>query len=167
VSNTPNYKTIKHKVGITANKTKIRFMENENSASDFLSMYYGISTDGCAFRTCLGNTVYIKRNGDLSICPYKENDIQLNDIENCSRFQQLFETDSFRMLLKENILRRNTCKSQCSFFKDCRGGCSLNPSIEFSQKCDIASRIEQSEHNADNEMIFTQKLRKLSWMYRI
>lgn len=124
----------------------------------------------CHYNSCLGKTLYINGVGDIAICPYHKSDIQLNALESCSSLPEVYDTESFRTLLFEQINKRNECKKSCSFYKGCKGGCPL---IEQTICTDmpllqsLKENIEVDDNQSANQAIYEERARALSLRFRV
>ena len=70
----------------------------------------------CAFSSCLGHTLYVAQNGDVSFCPKYIEESRIgttNDISN------IFENELFYEHLKNTIDHRNKCKNTCEYLDNC------------------------------------------------
>ena len=95
----------------------------------------------CAFSSCLGHTLYVAQNGDVSFCPKYIEESRIgttNDISN------IFENDLFYEHLKNTIDHRNKCKNTCEYFDKCKGGCP------FEDNCNYFKTIYKS---AEEELL--------------
>lgn len=79
----------------------------------------------CCYNFCLGKHVGIHYNGDIYCCNRdftKEfcfgNIYDYNDIREC------FQSDGFENIVLEAVERRKQCKSECSIYDFCTGGCN-------------------------------------------
>lgn len=95
----------------------------------------------CAFSSCLGHTLYVAQNGDVSFCPKYIEESRIgttNDISN------IFENELFYEHLKNTIDHRNKCKNTCEYFDKCKGGCP------FEDNCNYFKTIYKS---AEEELL--------------
>ena len=73
----------------------------------------------CAFSSCLGHTLYVAQNGDVSFCPKY---IEESRIGTTNDISDIFENELFYEHLKNTIEHRNKCKNTCEYFDKCKGG---------------------------------------------
>lgn len=131
--------------------------DNEN---DYACLKYANHPTGCMFNSCLGNTLFLKRNGDLSICP-RTPDICLNRLNEGDSITSAFDTEDFKRLLLRQITKRNHCKKVCRIYHFCHSGC---PMQEEASECSILKKTEKlsCSETAENE----QKIIRLAGLYR-
>ncbi len=87
-----------------------------------------IPTYQCAFSSCLGRTLYLSVNGDLSFCPER---IQQTRIGNLFGDGDFFSHPEFEKVLEKQIHKRDECKEKCKLYSLCKGGCALNDTCEL------------------------------------
>lgn len=133
--------------------------ERDNEA-DYACLKYMNYPEGCMFNSCLGNTLYLRQDDEISVCP-RTNDIRLNRLRNGSSISSVFDTDEFKQLLLQQIEKRNRCKNGCQLFSVCHGGC---PMQGYSRSCTIQKRVEQLI--LSEESVREQELKKLASLYR-
>lgn len=124
----------------------------------------------CHYSSCLGKTLYINGTGGIEICPYHKSDIQLNTLESCSSLSEVYDTESFRALLVEQINKRNECKKNCSFYKGCKGGCPLIEQTTCTDQLllrSLVEKIEADDNQIANQAIYEEKARALSLRFRV
>lgn len=88
----------------------------------------------CCHSSCLGRTLYVNKDGIISFCKYHVNESKLIKIHDAKDINSIFNNMKFMSVLKNNIDRRNICKSQCDIFMNCGGGCPLE-NINNEEKC--------------------------------
>ena len=96
----------------------------------------------CKYNSCLAKSIYIDENCNLGFCPYIKNKIQLERIEKCDSFEQLFEGTGFIEILYKQIQKRNDCMQKCQQYNFCKGGCPLEDECE---NCNIVEMIQKAE----------------------
>lgn len=107
-----------------------KWAKAENAAlieqyDDAISAYNRQKMVSCRYNTCLGNTLAVDGSGNINICPYRSNNISLNALSNCASITEIFNTESFMSLLESTVMARSICKTVCSLFQSCQGGCPL------------------------------------------
>lgn len=132
-------------------------------AKDYSCLFYGNEPEGCFFSSCLGNTAYLQKNGNISICPYGE-EIRLNSLKAGDMYTDLYETEGFKALLIKQIQRRNTCKANCKKYDLCHGGCPLTN--DGQDPCRIMKSVMKQGEKVSEEDEFDQRISHLAAMYR-
>lgn len=95
--------------------------------SSYIRIALGLPPYSCKYQSCLGKTIYIDKFGKMYSCPFMTNRIELNDLENCSHLQDLFDTHKYVQLIQDAITRRGNCqKTSCGVYRFCLGGCPLD-----------------------------------------
>ena len=82
----------------------------------------------CVFSSCLGHTIYVAKNGDVSFCPAH---IEESHIGTFADIENVFENEVFYDCLKKTIEHRNRCKSSCEYFDKCKGGCPFEDNCSY------------------------------------
>ena len=91
----------------------------------------GIPRGNCSNGSCLGKWLDVDSSGTIRICSHSMDPLfVLGKIDDISSISELFESESFGILLRKAIERRATCKETCQFFKYCQGGCVSNAFME-------------------------------------
>ena len=98
------------------------YSEESTMQSDLACLQNGNLPLGCSFCSCLGKTLFLMRNGSLSICPHMH-EVYLNPMQEAKPINYVFDTDEFKTCLLRQIQKRKRCKTQCSLYDLCRGGC--------------------------------------------
>ncbi len=81
----------------------------------------------CAHDSCLTKWICIYPNGDIYPCAKScPEDFRLTNIKDVDHINDVFMTEGFRRILIGTIERRAICRSQCEFFDNCNGGCSID-----------------------------------------
>lgn len=117
---------------------------------------------GCTFSSCLGNTVYIKSDATLTICP-RSTAVSLCPIKKGETIEHVFETESFKSVLIEHIKKRENCKKDCLYYTACHGGCPLTMT---RNECEIKQAVEIKRKTMSTEEIYNQRISKLADLYR-
>ncbi len=103
----------------------------------------------CEYSSCLGKTVYISKEGNVSFCMEHPKETYMGKIE---EIKELFHTTEFLEKLKKMIARRSQCGATCSHFHGCMGGCVFwEDCSEFQKDCDEAVKdiVNLIENEAD------------------
>lgn len=76
----------------------------------------------CAFSSCLGKTLFVDLQGEVSFCPEHIEETRLGNL-----FDEtpIFERAAFLQVLEKQIEKRERCKENCPSFSACRGGCAI------------------------------------------
>lgn len=78
----------------------------------------------CNVNSCLGKWICVRPDGMVTPCNrYFPEEYNYGNIYEMSDIGQSFESDGFRLLLSQAIVRRNKCKD-CSIYDYCSGGCN-------------------------------------------
>lgn len=78
----------------------------------------------CVYQSCLSQWVCLSSNGNLYPCGRNWGDeYRLGNIESIDDFDDIWDSDSFHLLLQKTITRREKCKN-CEFFSICKSGCN-------------------------------------------
>ena len=141
----------------------------EDRKTDITRMCFGNSPISCIYNSCLGSIIVLLSNGELKACPIINCEISLNDRLDIQNIQEVFNTDSFIKLLKDNIEKRNKCKNDCLYFPLCKGGCALE---EISGECRIFSAIEKqrkkkNKYDMNNHVYREQRIIEVSNRYKV
>ena len=137
--------------------------DNRIAVDDIECIILDNDTKGCFFSSCLGNTVFLKKNGELSICPF-ELGVSLCKTDLDGSLNTLYETESFKELLISHIYKRDRCKEICDWYSSCKGGCPLDTSV--GEECDLKRAIETKDVLATVEEENKQRIHKLANLYR-
>ncbi len=76
----------------------------------------------CRHRSCLGRTLYIDEEGNISFC--RHYDSHLTNLEDITDIGDIFHNDRFISLLTAKIEERKSCRN-CPVFSGCGGGCPM------------------------------------------
>ena len=107
----------------------------------------------CAFSSCLGHTLYVAQNGDVSFCPKYIEESRIgttNDISN------IFENELFYEHLKNTIDHRNKCKNTCEYFDKCKGGCPFEDNCSYFKT--IYKSAEEELLSLEENCVDTSKI---------
>jgi radical SAM protein with 4Fe4S-binding SPASM domain len=107
----------------------------------------------CAFSSCLGHTLYVAQNGDVSFCPKYIEESRIgttNDISN------IFENELFYEHLKNTIDHRNKCKNTCEYFDKCKGGCPFEANCNYFKT--IYKSAEEELLDLEESCVDTSKI---------
>ena len=138
------------------------FEDKRCSSGDITAMAYGNYPAGCYFSSCLGNTIYIKNDSSLALCPFAK-EISLKQPLCGSKLEDLFDTESFKNTLIKHIHKREECKRQCTLYNVCHGGCPL---IERGANCDIESAVRTKAEQRSPSDEHSQQISYLAGLYR-
>ena len=128
--------------------------------NDIACLLYSNKPIGCSFNSCLGKTIYIKIDGKSSICPYS-NGVSLKKIEEGDEIKDVYNTDSFKLLMINQIKKREKCKAECELFDLCLGGCPLD---NCETECTILELLKTRNDEEKNNI--EQKAKHLSNLYK-
>ena len=85
----------------------------------------------CAHSSCLTKWICIYPNGDLYPCGKGcPKEFKMGNISGLDRISDAFGTAGFAKLIEGSVERRNRCIAECSLFKYCNGGCSIDAYYE-------------------------------------
>ena len=115
---------------------------------------------GCVFNSCLGNTMYLNKDAQLSVCPHAS-EIHLNALNHGNSITEAFETTDFKEFLLAQIHKRDDCKNNCQLFALCHGGC---PAQKDDGECSI--RLKANEKCPSEASQHNQTIKHLADMYR-
>lgn len=137
---------------------------------DLLKIYNMTDPILCHYNSCLGKTLFINQTGSISICPYYQANVSLNTLESCSSIQDVFNTESFVALLREEIKRRDVCKNTCVYYKSCKGSCPLGHGEACTEKAvlqNLEEKLVVVKGQDKNPAIYEERARALSLKYRV
>lgn len=78
----------------------------------------------CKYNSCIGKWIGVRYNGDITPCNrYFPEKYNYGNISEYDDICQAFNSEGFKRLLKDAIIRRNKCKN-CSIYDFCSGGCN-------------------------------------------
>lgn len=134
--------------------------QKQIDSDDLLCLKNGNKPDGCSFSSCLGKVVYVKTDGKLSPCP-KMSGVHLNSMTAEGRINQIFDTADFKSVLLQQIQKRNRCKSNCTYYNLCLGGC---PQQADENQCSFVAQLKDMPSTPNTTK--DQVVRHLSNLYR-
>ena len=86
----------------------------------------------CAHDSCLTKWICIYPNGDLYPCGKGcPSEFKLGNILEMGAVSDAFRTEGFMKILAGTVERRNKCMAECSLYKYCNGGCSIDAFYEM------------------------------------
>lgn len=132
--------------------------------ADYLKVYYGNNPLSCHYNSCLGRTIHITTQGELSICPYIQSGVRLNDLCCCESINDLFVSEQYIELLKGQIQRRNSCRGICPYFTLCKGGCPLckTPPCPESEMLQALESVGDIGVYIKNPVVYEEEMLALS-----
>ncbi|MCL1811200.1 MAG: radical SAM protein [Methanomassiliicoccaceae archaeon] len=85
----------------------------------------------CAHTSCLTKWICVYPNGDLYPCGKGcPGEFRLGNISDLERVSGAFSTEGFGKIIEGTVERRNKCIAECSLYKYCNGGCSIDAYYE-------------------------------------
>ena len=85
----------------------------------------------CARNSCLTKWICIYPNGDLYPCGKGcPSEFRLGNIAGVEKISDAFRTEGFGKIIAGTVERRNKCMKECSLYKYCNGGCSIDAYYE-------------------------------------
>lgn len=107
----------------------------------------------CHYSSCLGKTLFIDKNGDVSFCPKHPGESRLGTVD-C--LDGIFEAPVFYEVLSKTVGKRRECKKNCPHFEKCKGGCP------FENDCDaFRSTFTDALRDRDHIIAREEDLSKL------
>ena len=95
--------------------------------NQYLKMAMMKKTTSCNFSSCLFHWLGVDSNGDLFPCGRDyEASYNLGNILKIEKIRNAFESDGYKRLISESIIRREKCRNLCELFNMCQGGCNNN-----------------------------------------
>lgn len=112
----------------------------------------------CVFSSCLGHTIYVASNGDVSFCPKYIDESKIGTMDN---IEKIFESEKFYNCLKKSFEHRNKCKNSCQYFNKCKGGCPFEDSCSyFKNNYQLAEedliQLEKNETNLSSLPLYKE-----------
>ena len=126
---------------------------------DYVRLKHGNSPNGCIFNSCLGKTIYLRKDAQLSVCPHV-NDVDLKCLKANEPVTEAFESDSFKSFLLRQIRKRDKCKNSCQYFALCHGGCPIQNDEE---ECPVCKKINETTSLKEEH---EQRIIHLAELYR-
>ena len=85
----------------------------------------------CAHSSCLTKWICVYPNGDLYPCGKGcPSEFRLGNISGIGRISDAFRTEGFGRIVEGTVGRRNRCIAECSLYRYCGGGCSIDAYYE-------------------------------------
>lgn len=142
---------------------KLKFIVISNDKKtfdeDIIKMAFENEPKSCKFNSCLGKSIFINKNNEISICPFVNNNISLNDSIDIKEIKDIFNTESFFSIISKSINKRSKCKKTCKYYYLCKGGCPL---LEIDDECNILYKIESVEKSKNKSYYKEQIIEKLA-----
>ncbi len=132
------------------NMRNVLVAREDNDEIRKADVYNLISKDNpifqCVFSSCLGHTLYVAKNGDVSFCPKYAEKSKIGTLDN---IENIFDNETFRKCLKESFEHRSSCKQSCKYFDKCKGGCPFEDTCGYfvENYCDAEEELLQLEKN--------------------
>ena len=131
---------------------------------------FDANMDVCRYNSCLGKTLHMNGNGDLSFCLNDTSAViaNINDVES---YVDIFENGLFLEVLDKTKQFRNKCKNDCGYFQKCQGGCPMNLNNmedKDTGKCDgngfitLLGNVEKTLKNFFSENISLDNINPLA-----
>jgi len=89
----------------------------------FNSIILERSLKKCYNNSCLGKTIYISKDGNVSFCPYNIQTTLLGNLNDFNDFKSAFDNEYFINILEKQMLKREKCIENCKIFNYCQGYC--------------------------------------------
>ncbi len=97
----------------------------------FIKMILFNGVGECEYSSCLFHFLGIDSNGNIYPCGRAYTDeYKMGNLNDFNSIENIFETDNYKKLLINSILRRSVCKDNCEYFIYCQGGCNNNAIME-------------------------------------
>jgi uncharacterized protein len=85
----------------------------------------------CAHCSCLTKWICVYPNGDIYPCGKGcPSEFRMGNISVLEKISDAFGTEGFGRMISGTIERRNKCMAECSLYKYCNGGCSIDAYYE-------------------------------------
>ncbi|MCL2333659.1 MAG: radical SAM protein [Candidatus Methanoplasma sp.] len=85
----------------------------------------------CAHNSCLTKWMCVYPNGDLYPCGKGcPPEFRMGNLNSMRKISDAFGTEGFGKIISGTIERRNRCMAECSLYKYCNGGCSIDAYYE-------------------------------------
>lgn len=115
----------------------------------------------CIFSSCLGHTLYVDCENNVSFCPKYPEKSKLGKLK---EFNDLFDNTNFYNCIKQSVEKRAQCKKSCEHFEKCKGGCPFEDNCnQFKTLYDNAIKNLNNvcENNSDITALPLYKQRAL------
>lgn len=117
---------------------------NVSTCIDLVNLVVNEHTGVCTYNSCLGKWLCFDSNGHIYPCDRLcLNEYDLGDINDIKSIDEVFQNKNFAVLLKNSIVRREKCISNCEYFKNCYGGCNANASLNNEASYNISCYIQK------------------------
>lgn len=104
---------------------KTNFESNYEAMLYFDLAYFNKTNMACEYDSCLGENLFIARDGETYFCYKNLSKSWLGNISDCNSLESLFENETFTNVLDKAIEKRDDCSKKCKIFVKCKGGCPL------------------------------------------
>ena len=85
----------------------------------------------CAHASCLTKWICVYPNGDLYPCGKGcPSEYKMGNLSDHSFISDAFRTEGFEKIIRGSVERRKKCMAECSLYKYCNGGCSIDAHYE-------------------------------------
>jgi uncharacterized protein len=85
----------------------------------------------CAHASCLTKWICVYPNGDLYPCGKGcPSEYKMGNLSEFVNVSDAFRTEGFERIIRGSVERRNKCMAECSLYKYCNGGCSIDAYYE-------------------------------------
>ena len=138
--------------------------EKNKFESDVKHIKRGTYPTGCYFNSCLGKTVYIKRDSTIAICPYEGCNCYLNKITSEQTISAIFDTSAFKEMLLESIASRKYCAEHCEYYGLCKGGCAASSHFKNVSNCTIKASIKNVQLDEADQ--FEENIQHMANLYK-
>ena len=100
----------------------------------------------CEYNSCLGHILSMDSLGIVYWCKHNKFKTALGHISDFGTISDFFNSGQFEVYLDMHFQKREYCKSKCSRYDICQGGCPLNCTTSQKEKCTEQNFIEIIEH---------------------
>ena len=109
---------------------------NVQTCYDYVKLIMGHHASVCSYNSCVGKWFCINYKGNIYPCDrlYDER-FCFGNIMDYEDFEDVFENNTFKNLLKSSIQRREFCRRHCEIFDKCRGGCNASAHLGKGISC--------------------------------
>ncbi len=81
----------------------------------------------CCYTSCLGKYIGVNYDGTIVPCNREFPDVfNFGNVVDYMDIHECFESDGFKCLTKNAVIRRRNCKKNCEIYNYCAGGCNNN-----------------------------------------
>jgi radical SAM protein with 4Fe4S-binding SPASM domain len=117
--------------------------------TDLLKLMLMKERNGCEYNSCLGHVLSVDSSGIVYWCKHNRPETVLGHIDEFKTLSDIFNRGQFEMYLDMHYQKREHCKSACSRYEICQGGCPLNCDTSQKEKCTEQNFIEVIDHLSD------------------